>query len=91
MPSESVLSMVRGTVGALFLVWAKSIIASLDSSNGKLWLWDHSRPPPVCSIISLRMACASSSVSATATKAQLSTKPIDNLFLPLAMSIRSAL
>ena len=74
-----------------FAVRAKSITASLESSKGELWLWDHSRPPSARSIISLRMVWVSSSVSATATKAQSSTKPVDSSFFPLAMSMRSAL
>ena len=48
-------------------------------------------PPPDLSIILLSVRCVSFTVSLTATKVQSSTKPVESSFLPLAVSMRSAL
>ena len=67
------------------------MMASLKSLKGELWLVDQSRPPLGLSIMFLRIQWVSSSMSATATKAQSSMNPVESSFLPFAMSIRSAL
>ena len=67
------------------------MMASLKSLKGELWLVDQSRPPLGLSIMFSGIQWVSSSMSATATKAQSSMNPAKSSFLPFAMSIRSAL
>lgn len=67
------------------------MIATLDNSNGDLWVKDQVNPPPECSIMFLSMEWHSSMVFAMAKKAPSSTKPETCSSFPCAISMRSAL
>ena len=52
----------------------------LVSSKGELWLWDHSSPLPVLSIMLLRIECVSMRVLLIVMKVQSSTNPVEFIF-----------
>ena len=67
------------------------MMASLKSLKGELWLVDQSRPPLGLSIMFLRIQWVSSSMSATATKAQSSMNPVKSSSFTFCYVNRSAL